>query len=357
MRWTGLVTKALLGAALTAVPAASFGSVFISVGIAPPVLPVYTQPICPGDGYIWTPGYWAYGPDGYYWVPGVWVQPPQVGFLWTPGYWGWGGSAFLWHAGYWGPHIGFYGGVNYGFGYTGVGYGGGYWNGGHFFYNRTVNNINVVNIHNTYNRTVVVNNVSYNRVSYNGGNGGINARPSVQEQVAAREQHVQPTSNQVEHQTNASRDRQQWASVNGGRPAMAAQSRIGDRTNVVPARNANVNGREFNQQQRISNGVRNGNMTPGEASRAENRQAAINNQVRTDRQANGGRLTPDERGQVNREQNGASRQIYRENNNGRVDNNTVRENGREPQGRPAPESRPEGRPGGGEPRGGGPHGR
>ena len=63
----------------------------VSVSIAPPELPVYEQPICPGDGYIWTPGYWAYDPaDGYYWVPGTWVEAPEVGFLWTPGYWGWG---------------------------------------------------------------------------------------------------------------------------------------------------------------------------------------------------------------------------------------------------------------------------
>ena len=90
MRSISSIRKFLLAAALILVPAASFAGVFISVNIAPPVLPVYTQPLCPGAGYIWTPGYWAYGPDGYYWVPGVWVQPPMVGYLWTPGYWGWG---------------------------------------------------------------------------------------------------------------------------------------------------------------------------------------------------------------------------------------------------------------------------
>src|SRR5271165_4640125 len=63
----------------------------ISVSFAPPALPVYEQPLCPADGYLWTPGYWAYDDDnGYYWVPGTWVEVPQVGFLWTPGYWGWG---------------------------------------------------------------------------------------------------------------------------------------------------------------------------------------------------------------------------------------------------------------------------
>ena len=58
----------------------------------PPPLPDYEQPPCPADGYLWTPGYWAWGGGGgYYWVPGTWVQPPRVGVLWTPGYWGFRG--------------------------------------------------------------------------------------------------------------------------------------------------------------------------------------------------------------------------------------------------------------------------
>src|SRR5258708_28608251 len=128
MRVFSLMGKLMVAGALLLAPVVSFAGIFISVGVAPPALPVYTQPLCPGDGYLWTPGYWHYGPAGYYWVPGVWVRPPQVGYLWTPGYWGWGGSAFIFHEGYWGPHIGFYGGVNYGFGYGGAGDEGGYWN-------------------------------------------------------------------------------------------------------------------------------------------------------------------------------------------------------------------------------------
>src|SRR5439155_26448997 len=61
-------------------------SVGVSVRVGPPALPVYEQPPCPVEGYLWTPGYWAYGDEGYYWVPGVWVAPPRVGVLWTPGY-------------------------------------------------------------------------------------------------------------------------------------------------------------------------------------------------------------------------------------------------------------------------------
>src|ERR1700731_1606670 len=73
-------------------PLASQAQVFISVGIAPPPLPIYVQPICPGDGYLWNPGYWAYGPEGYYWVPGVWACPRSFATTAPPGYWHWGGS-------------------------------------------------------------------------------------------------------------------------------------------------------------------------------------------------------------------------------------------------------------------------
>ena len=106
---------------LCAAPVSSFAGIFISVGIAPPVLPVYEQPPCPEDGYMWTPGYWGYGEFGYYWIPGAWVPAPQPGFLWTPGYWGFIGGQYRWNEGYWGDHVGYYGGVNYGFGFMGVG--------------------------------------------------------------------------------------------------------------------------------------------------------------------------------------------------------------------------------------------
>lgn len=126
----GFVCSFVLLALVTLVapaPSAAQIAVGVSVGFAPPPLPVYAEPICPGPGYMWTPGYWAYDPvDGYYWVPGTWVPAPFVGALWTPGYWAWNGGGFFWNVGYWGPVVGFYGGINYGFGYAGLGYGGGY---------------------------------------------------------------------------------------------------------------------------------------------------------------------------------------------------------------------------------------
>src|ERR1700756_4315444 len=117
---------------------ASFAQIGIAVSFGPPALPVYEQPPCPGAGYLWTPGYWGWSDDdGYYWVPGTWVVAP-VGLLWTPGYWGWNDGVFLWNDGYWGPTVGFYGGINYGFGYTGEGFYGGEWRGRSFYYNRAV---------------------------------------------------------------------------------------------------------------------------------------------------------------------------------------------------------------------------
>ncbi|HEV2618490.1 MAG TPA: YXWGXW repeat-containing protein, partial [Acidobacteriaceae bacterium] len=285
------VRNAVMGAALAIAPAAAFGGVFISVGFAPPALPVYVQPVAPGDGYLWNPGYWAYSEDaGYYWVPGVWVRPPQIGLLWTPGYWGWGGGRYIFHEGYWGPHVGFYGGINYGFGYTGVGFWGGRWEGGHFAYNTAVMHVNTTIVHNTYIDNVHVNNVNVGvHTSFNGGNGGIQARPSAQEEQWSHENHVPATVEQQQHTTLAHADRTNFASANGGHPQNAAFSRVGQRAN--------------NQQQRIAQGVRSGQMTAGETRNVEGRDASINRETRNDRAANGGRLTGQERQQINQRQN------------------------------------------------------
>jgi len=220
--------------------ASAHAGVGVLITVGPPPLPVYEQPICPGDGYLWTPGYWAYDydVDDYYWVPGTWVMAPEVGFLWTPGYWGWGGDRFVFYDGYWGPHVGFYGGINYGFGYFGLGFEGGRWDGGHFFYNRAVLNVNVEVIHNVYNTTVVHETV--NHVSFNGGNGGIDVRPRPEEEAAARERHVGPVAAQTQHIQAARGNPQMRASMNMGKPAIAATARAGEFSghDVVAAREA-----------------------------------------------------------------------------------------------------------------------
>lgn len=135
MRIIPSIRSLLFTLVVLAMSAASWAQVGISISIGPPALPVYEQPICPAEGYIWTPGYWAYDyqASDYYWVPGTWVMAPQPGFLWTPAYWGWGGDRFVFYDGYWGPHVGFYGGINYGYGYFGRGYEGGRWDHDRFY--------------------------------------------------------------------------------------------------------------------------------------------------------------------------------------------------------------------------------
>jgi hypothetical protein len=221
----------MLGAALpTYFMAAAQAQIAIdvSVDVAPPPLPYYDQPPIPTEGYIWAPGYWAWDQVAldYYWVPGTWVEPPQPNLLWTPAWWGWSDGRYGFHPGYWGPEVGFYGGIDYGFGYTGEGYYGGRWDHGVFFYNRTVNNFTNVRITNVYNQTVVINN-NVSRASFNGGNGGIQLRPTPQQEAFARERHVEATPLQRQHAEVASKDRSLFSKQNHGEPAIAATARPG----------------------------------------------------------------------------------------------------------------------------------
>jgi hypothetical protein len=222
---TILVFLALAG---PAVPVASQAQVICTGNASPPPeLPVYEQPPIPAPGYVWVPGYWGIGPVGYYWVPGTWVLPPTVGLLWTPGYWAWRDGIYVLNAGYWGPHVGFYGGVNYGFGYGGVGYEGGRWDNGVFVYNRTVNNFGNVTITHVYEKTVIVE-PGATRVSFNGGSGGTTVRPTSEEQAAAHEQHVAAVSSQFQHERTASENKALLASENHGKPAIAATAKPGE---------------------------------------------------------------------------------------------------------------------------------
>jgi WXXGXW repeat (2 copies) len=211
-----------------AMPVASQAQVICTGNASPPPeLPVYEQPPIPAPGYVWVPGYWGIGPVGYYWVPGTWVLPPTVGLLWTPGYWAWRDGIYVLNAGYWGPHVGFYGGVNYGFGYGGVGYEGGRWDNGVFVYNRTVNNFGNVTITHVYEKTVIVE-PGATRVSFNGGSGGTTVRPTSEEQAAAHEQHVAAVPSQLQHERTASENKALLASENHGKPAIAATAKPGE---------------------------------------------------------------------------------------------------------------------------------
>ena len=214
-----------LGLTMIAVPEHALAQISVSITLAPPALPVYSQPVLVEEGGIWAPGYWEYNQvGGYFWVPGAWVQPPEVGLLWTPGYWGWDNGGYAWNEGYWSPTVGFYGGIAYGFGYSGRGYTGGHWQGQQFYYNTAVSHVNVTNIHNTYNQTVV-NNTTVNRVSFNGGRGGVTARPTATEQTAARAPHQPATAVQMQHRQAAMASHTPLASSNHGKPQSAATSK------------------------------------------------------------------------------------------------------------------------------------
>ena len=227
---------------LTAVPAPTLAQFSVGVGATiggpPPPLPVYAQPPAPAPNYQWNPGYWGWGTVDYYWVPGAWVPAPRRGLYWTPGYWRRSGAGYDWNQGFWGPNVGFYGGVNYGYGYFGTGFVGGIWAGNNFRYNTAVVNVNRTVIRNTYvDKTVVNKNVYNDRVSYNGGHGGISAKPT-SSQMSAAQQRVAPTAYQKEHATMASQNRNLYESVNKGRPPVTTSEKHSAQTQEKSAQRA-----------------------------------------------------------------------------------------------------------------------
>ena len=198
----------------------------VSINKVPPPLPVYDQPPIPAAGYLWVPGYWAWSEGvGYYWVPGAWILPPTAGLLWTPGYWESEEGVYVFHVGYWGPHIGFYGGVNYGFGYDGIGYEGGYWKDGSFFYNGAVNNLANVAVTNVYSKPVATDRAS--NASFNGGMGGTTAKATAAQLAAEWEHHIAATPEQTRHAEAAAKDPALSFSRNHGHPLVAATPHAG----------------------------------------------------------------------------------------------------------------------------------
>ena len=198
------------------------------VNAAPPPLPSYEQPPLPQAGYLWVPGFWAWRnpiPD-YYWVPGTWVQPPREGLLWTPPYWSRVDGGYVFHAGYWAEQVGFYGGIDYGYGYTGDGYQGGRWENGVFSYNRAVNNLGSLVIAGVYDQAVAAGTKEV-RVSFNGGSGGTTARPTASQQALADARHIEATAEQQKHFELAAMDRALYSRLNHGEPGVAATQHAG----------------------------------------------------------------------------------------------------------------------------------
>jgi len=194
------------------------GILSLLTSLAPPALPAYYQPPAPAQNQIWQPGYWAAGPAGYFWVPGTWVTPPQSNLLWTPGYWASNpGGQFRWVPGYWAQNVGYYGGINYGNGYNGSGYTGGHWQNNTFYYNTAITNVNRTVVRYVYSDRGT-NEYNGSHVSYNGGRGGVNARPDSHQIAWGRERHYAMTNAQQERVRIAAQDRNYLQAVNHGRP-------------------------------------------------------------------------------------------------------------------------------------------
>src|ERR1700716_3322251 len=78
--------------------------------------------------------------------------------------------------------------------------------------------------------------------------------------------------------------------------------------------------RKENQQDRIAQGVKSGQLTAGETANLETKEAAINGETKADRAANGGKLTAAEKKQINAQQNQVSKQIYKDKHNANTAN-------------------------------------
>jgi hypothetical protein len=162
IQWTGTLFLAVLGLGASALPSAAStpncpSTSRIAVGVAPPPrLRIERQPPIPAYGDVWAPGYWAWNRDinNYDWAPGLWVRPPRIGVLWTPPYWSLNQGVYLFTQGYWGPSVGYYGGVNYGYGYGSQGYNGGYWRDRTFYYNRMANNFGDLRFNAVYSQPI-----------------------------------------------------------------------------------------------------------------------------------------------------------------------------------------------------------
>ena len=149
------------------------------------------------------------------------------------------------------------------------------------------------------------------------------ARPMPAEMAAMHENHVGPTANQEAFRNQAANNPSQRFSANGGHPGTMAAGSTRDGFGHANE----VNARQGNQQARINQDVRSGQLTPGETRNLESRDSSINREAQTDRAANGGRLTGQERAQINQRQNNVSNSIARDDHNANNDKAAAARNG------------------------------
>jgi hypothetical protein len=138
------------------------------------------------------------------------------------------------------------------------------------------------------------------------------------------------TANLEKKEAAINSETRQDRSANGGKLTAAEKSQINGQQNKLSKQiyadkhNANtahygnnkVGQRRENQQDRIAQGIKSGQLTAGETAKLEHQQKGINKQVASDRKANGGTLTASEKQQINKEQNHASKNIYNKKHNG-----------------------------------------
>jgi hypothetical protein len=137
------------------------------------------------------------------------------------------------------------------------------------------------------------------------------------------------TKNLEHREANLNHDERQMRAADGGKLTAADRTQLNRQENHISGKiyqdkhnaqtahygNNEVGQRRQNQQDRIANGIKSGQMTPGEATRQEGREQRLNREIGGMRQANGGPLTPGQRTLVNAQQNKQSQQIYNEKHN------------------------------------------
>jgi hypothetical protein len=140
------------------------------------------------------------------------------------------------------------------------------------------------------------------------------------------------TSNLEKKESNLNHEEKDMRSLDNGKLTAADKTTLNQQQNKLSGQiyqdkhnaamqntdpKSEVGKRAENQQDRIAQGIKSGQLTAGETAHLENNEAKINKEVHNDRAANGGKLTAQEKQQVNRQQNRQSRQIYRDKHNGR----------------------------------------
>ena len=140
------------------------------------------------------------------------------------------------------------------------------------------------------------------------------------------------TKNLERKQANLNREEHNMRAADNGKLTASDRAKLNARQNGLSKQiyqdkhnantahygNGQIGQRRQNQQNRIAQGIRSGQMTPREASNMENKQQGVNREVRGMRQANGGKLTNADRRAVNQQQNKLSKQIYNKKHNGRA---------------------------------------